>query len=127
MASRHNSGCADVNSSVDLGTGITHNAYKDHLSASLKFYPHFALVHLDLAYILMTPAVEPIKSLSPRAETVVSSDPRTMNYHTTIDVVIVLGKFAFFEMSCRLVIYSPSFRLNYTDPFERLPLHEFFS
>jgi len=34
--------------------------------------------------------VELVKSLLPRAETIVSS----MNPHTTIDVVIILGKFA---------------------------------
>jgi hypothetical protein len=51
-------------------------------------------------------AIEPIKSLSPRTETVVSSDSRGMNSHTTIDVVIIVGKFTFFEMNWgRLVIY----------------------
>lgn len=57
-----------------------------------------------------------IKSLSPKAETVVSNDPKPMSIHTTIDLVVMLGMFPSIERIWVAWSYvSPLFRLNQAD------------
>ena len=47
-------------------------------------------------------SIEFVKFKSPRAETLVSQDPGTMNPHTIADVVVMLGKLWLYIAPARL-------------------------